>query len=146
MGAIGQPRQTTSLCDHLPQILYVWVYTDMCQGNRYCCGTGWRRHATYNQNIMLNFNIILLCWVTCIPQPKRHLVPPNTVLSRSLRKLSQGANLENTLGEEEESLGRFYWACIFERLWSSGIDSKEWIPPTYVAWRAGTIPLFLLGS
>ncbi len=28
----------------------------------------------------------------------------------------------------------------------AGIDSKEWIPPAYVAWRAGTITLFLLGS
>ncbi len=34
-------------------------------------------------------------------------------------------------------------ARIFKRLWSRGIDSKEWIPPAYVAWRAGTITLFL---
>jgi hypothetical protein len=34
---------------------------------------------------------------------------------------------------------------IFESLWSPGIDTKEWIPPAYVAWRAGTITLFLLG-
>jgi hypothetical protein len=27
-----------------------------------------------------------------------------------------------------------------------GIDSKEWIPPAYVAWRVGPITLFLLGS
>ncbi len=27
-----------------------------------------------------------------------------------------------------------------------GIDSKEWILPAYVAWRAGTIALFLLRS
>ncbi len=32
-----------------------------------------------------------------------------------------------------------YRARIFKRLWSLGIDSKEWIPPAYVAWRAGTI-------
>ncbi len=32
----------------------------------------------------------------------------------------------------------FYWARIFKRLWSPGIDSKELIPPAYVAWRAGT--------
>ncbi len=32
----------------------------------------------------------------------------------------------------------------FKRLWSPGIDSKEWIPPAYVAGRAGTITLFLL--
>jgi hypothetical protein len=37
-------------------------------------------------------------------------------------------------------------ARIFERLWSPGIDTKELIPPAYVAWRAGTITLFLLGS
>jgi hypothetical protein len=42
--------------------------------------------------------------------------------------------------------GAEYRARIFKRLWSAGIDSKEWIPPTYVAWRAGTIALFLLGS
>ena len=39
-----------------------------------------------------------------------------------------------------------YWARIFKRLWSPGIDSKEWIPSAFVAWRAGTITLFLLGS
>jgi hypothetical protein len=39
-----------------------------------------------------------------------------------------------------------YWARIFKRLWSPGIDSKEWTPPAYVAWRAGTKTLFLLGS
>jgi hypothetical protein len=32
-------------------------------------------------------------------------------------------------------------ACIFKRLWSPGIDSKEWIPSAYVAWRAGAITL-----
>ncbi len=37
-------------------------------------------------------------------------------------------------------------ARIFKRLWSPGIDSKEWIPPAYVVWRAGTITLFLFSS
>ncbi len=37
-------------------------------------------------------------------------------------------------------------AGIFERVWGPGIDSKEWIPPDYVAWRAGTITLFLLDA
>ncbi len=37
-------------------------------------------------------------------------------------------------------------AGIFKRVWGPGIDSKEWIPPAYVAWRAGTITLFLPGS
>jgi hypothetical protein len=37
-------------------------------------------------------------------------------------------------------------ASISKRLWSPGIDSKELITPAYVAWRAGMITLFLLGS
>ncbi len=37
-------------------------------------------------------------------------------------------------------------ARAFKCLWGPGIDSKEWIPPPYVAWRAGTITLFFLGS
>ncbi len=37
-------------------------------------------------------------------------------------------------------------ARFLKSLWSPGIDSKKWIPPAYVAWRAGTITLFLLGS
>ncbi len=37
-------------------------------------------------------------------------------------------------------------AVILKHLWSPGIDSKEWIPRAYVAWRAGTITLFLLGA
>jgi hypothetical protein len=38
------------------------------------------------------------------------------------------------------------WAWTFKLLWSPGIDSKVSIPPAYVAWRAGTITLILLGS
>ncbi len=35
---------------------------------------------------------------------------------------------------------------IFKLLRNLGIDSKESNPPAYVAWRAGTTTLFLLGS
>ncbi len=35
-------------------------------------------------------------------------------------------------------------AGIFKPLWRPGIDAKASIPPAYVAWRAGTITLFLL--
>jgi len=38
------------------------------------------------------------------------------------------------------------WARICKRLRSSRIDSKESIPTAYVALRAGTTTLFLLGS
>jgi hypothetical protein len=34
----------------------------------------------------------------------------------------------------------------FKLLRSPGIDSKDSIPPAYVAWRAGATTLFLLGS
>jgi hypothetical protein len=37
-------------------------------------------------------------------------------------------------------------ARIFKPLRIPGIHSKESIPPAYVAWRADTITLFLLGS
>jgi hypothetical protein len=37
-------------------------------------------------------------------------------------------------------------ACTFKSLWGPGIDAKEWIPPAYVVWRAGTETLFLLGA
>jgi hypothetical protein len=40
------------------------------------------------------------------------------------------------------ALGIARRARIFKRLWSPGIDSKEWIPSAYVAWRAGTITLY----
>jgi hypothetical protein len=39
-----------------------------------------------------------------------------------------------------------YRARIFKHLCSPGIDAKASIPPAYVAWRAGTITLFLLGA
>jgi hypothetical protein len=35
---------------------------------------------------------------------------------------------------------------IFKLLRSTGTNSKESIPPAYVAWRAGTTTLLLLGS
>ncbi len=35
---------------------------------------------------------------------------------------------------------------IFKLLWSPEIGSEESIPPAYVAWRAGTKTIFLLGS
>ncbi len=37
-------------------------------------------------------------------------------------------------------------AGIFKPLWSPGIDAKASTPPAYVAWRAGTITLFLVGA
>jgi hypothetical protein len=55
-----------------------------------------------------------------------------------------------------------YTSTVFDALWtqlieevrdgflkllrSQVIESKEAIPPAYVAWRAGTTTLFLLGS
>ncbi len=45
-----------------------------------------------------------------------------------------------------EGAGNETRARIFKRLRSSGIDSVESIPQAYVARRAGTITLFLLGS
>ncbi len=37
-------------------------------------------------------------------------------------------------------------AGIFKLISSPGIDSKQSIPPAFVAWRAGTTTLFQIGS
>ncbi len=37
------------------------------------------------------------------------------------------------------------WVQIFKLLRSLRIDTKESMPPAYIAWRAGTTILFLLG-
>ncbi len=52
------------------------------------------------------------------------------------------------IGLTGKAYARIYrpWARTFKCLWGPGIDSKEWIPPAYVAWRAGTKTLFLLGA
>jgi hypothetical protein len=60
-----------------------------------------------------------------------------------LSKPNEGTNQERTPFICTPQVPR---ALIFKRLWRQGIDSKEWIPPAYVAWRAGTMTLFLLGS
>ncbi len=36
------------------------------------------------------------------------------------------------------------WARIFKRLWSPGIESKEWIPPAYVTRYDNPIPIWFL--
>jgi hypothetical protein len=50
------------------------------------------------------------------------------------------------LAKNRQHRGGELRARTFKCLWGPGIDSKEFIPPAYVAWRAGTITLFLLGS
>ncbi len=66
-----------------------------------------------------------------------------------LRWFSHGSFLKyiyRTVSLETEETEEEYRARIFKRVWGPRIDSKEWIPPAYVAWRAGTITLFLIGS
>jgi hypothetical protein len=41
---------------------------------------------------------------------------------------------------------KVFTSGIFKPLWRPGIDAKASIPPAYVAWRAGTITLFLLSA
>jgi hypothetical protein len=50
----------------------------------------------------------------------------------------------NTL--EAASLDTQTSSGIFKLARNPGIDSKVLIPPAYVAWRAGKITLFLVGS
>ncbi len=58
-----------------------------------------------------------------------------------------GDDLKDILYHHETRTGESYPELVFLNVYGAqGIDSKEWIPPAYVAWRAGTITLFLLGS
>jgi hypothetical protein len=64
----------------------------------------------------------------------------------------KGLELEGFEGKGSEREGVkglfcvFIRAGIFKPLWSPRIDAKASIPPAYIAWRAGTITLFLLGA
>jgi hypothetical protein len=79
--------------------------------------------------------------------PRRRM--KRTVTSSLISDRKPEAEFVNVWVEEPRNRFQIYvlcWARIFKRLWSRGIVSKEWIPPAYVAWRTGTITLFLLGA
>ncbi len=67
-------------------------------------------------------------------------------LSNHKNKFKSLADFTPSLSAWRFSIRKDYWARTFKCLWGPGIDSKEWIPPAYVVWRAGTITLFLLGA
>ncbi len=69
-----------------------------------------------------------------------------TVICGNLKMILVHRQQRNCLSQADIDGAKTFWAGIFERVWGPGIDSKEWIPPAYVAWRAGTITLFLLGA
>ncbi len=113
----------------------------------------------------LNFTLVLYCWGHFCPPgfgPKSARIRiHNTGPQHRIYRPSFGH--ENDRFRENKSKmpifnpirtqRRWYQLILdeirsrtFECLWGPGIDSKEWILPAYVAWRAGTITLFLLGS
>ncbi len=75
---------------------------------------------------------------------RRSLLASRTVISR-LFSVHLSSLLYN-----KSCTGTSFHACylsshrvrIYKRFRSPGIDSKELMPPAYVAWRAGTITLF----
>ncbi len=70
---------------------------------------------------------------------------------KSVMKIAGSGSISQSHGSEDPestpkchgSATLVYRARIFKRLWSPGIDSKEWILRAYVAWRAGTITLHI---
>ncbi len=64
--------------------------------------------------------------------------------SKQCRSITLASGRNWTLHTVATFRHNLYRARIFKRLWSPGIDFKEFIPSAYVAWRAGTITLFLL--
>ena len=79
------------------------------------------------------------------------IVSPNFALtekcSRFLYTLDNGQWKAgwNVVGAVEKYIifRHYIWARIFKCLWGPGVDSKEWISLAHVAWRAGTVTLFL---
>ena len=71
---------------------------------------------------------------------------PTTHLEVICRRRGGGNGISRVYTQDVLKGGGIPRARIFKLLWSQGIDSKELIPPAYVALRAGTMNLFLLGS
>jgi hypothetical protein len=62
------------------------------------------------------------------------------VSKKKMNRKRKDAEINRERGGEK----RRSWVRIFKLLRSPGIHSKESISPAYVAWRVGTITLFLL--
>ncbi len=89
-------------------------------------GFGLWRYSAFTAHIIIN--LILLCFFT---RPQKRVPIAWIIITCLVASWVEWKGI---------------WARIFKRLWSSRIDAKEWIPPAYVACRAGTITIFLLGS
>jgi hypothetical protein len=70
----------------------------------------------------------------------------NFTISRLPKEISMWRNAVHFLPLEVKKGLNKYQSPNLLGLGSLGIDSKDSIPPAYVAWRAGTTTLFLLGS
>ncbi len=86
------------------------------------------------------------CWMSpptqnCLPDYRPSPAPKRNPLWWFLEQ-SMGARNRVRIGLSYRPAR----ARIIKLVRSPGIDSKESFPPAYVAWRAGTIILFLLGS
>ncbi len=99
-----------------------------------------RRHLFVSPGCPITVSQSLCCLITC-------------KIAASLNCLLLGASYWQWLhcmspqaSDHDKQADKICRARIFRRVWGPGIDPKEWIPPAYVAWRAGTITLFLLGS
>jgi hypothetical protein len=96
----------------------------------------------------MSFDAIYVDKVLFFVRVRRFLLSTtyDTIFPLTLLALS-GKNSTETEPPHKEGKGEgVIRARILKLLWSPGIASKEPIPPVYVAWRAGTIASFLLGS
>ncbi len=84
------------------------------------CSESFKISFLFFQVEFLVSNVWLLELNRC---PRVHSVHPSSMLHIC------GQVKKNTCKAHMYSL---YRACILRRLWSPGIDSKEWIPPAYV--------------
>ncbi len=88
--------------------------------------------------------MIILYWGKFVDQPGTHILLSVALFSLSFTvSLSSEANDSMSYGSAGlPGLKQ----CFLKILRTPLIDSKESIPPAFVAWRAGTTTLILLGS
>ncbi len=133
----------------LPAGEYVslWMYTNLL-----CSFTGFIRGILRGVRYAKSLRVLFLhrrspSWTTLVLYSRVVFIFNEPTNCHILKVFNLATKLRKTrINGRSHAMWRGRSGRIFNRLWSPGIDSKEWIPPAYVAWRAGAKTLFILGA
>ncbi len=106
----------------------------------------WKAEIDLRDQVSLGNLSNLTCALHCTKEDKAEVDNSTINMSFGQQRGRAGIFKESMGARNGVGIGLSYWARTFKCLWGPGIDSKEWIPPAYVAWRDGTKTLFLLGA